>query len=288
MGRWVLWLAPCLLLPLLIYWYWPRPREVVYSLYRQHGRNQTLSTLSGYQTKATEHFQILYTPADENVVDMILQTAESVYQPVVDQVGYEPAGKVPLIVYPTRDDLRSAFDWGSSESALGVYWSGTIRLLSPNVWIPSVTESERYRVFAQLNPLAHELTHYVLDYYTNGNYPRWFTEGLAQWVEYNTTGYLWLEPESTLRQRLYTLEDLTRRFDEVGNQPLAYRQSFLLVDYIAQTYGEHRLFELVQELGRGVPFSRAVHMVTRDTQEQIYDHWLHWVSDHLDALESAG
>jgi hypothetical protein len=287
LNRWLLALIPLVLLAALVCWIWPRPREAFYSLYRERGKEKALETLDGYHYRNSDHFELYYTNRDSNVVDMVLQTAESVYEPVVKQMGFEPAGRVPLILYSSRDDLRHAFGWGNGESAVGVYWSGTIRLLSPNVWINEDSLSQKQKAYRQLNPIAHEFTHYVLDYMTNGNYPRWFTEGLAQWVEHRVTGYLWIEPESTLRQELYTLDDLQDRFDTLRNQPLAYRESYLLVDYFARTYGERSLSQLVQCLEDGTGFARAVQQVSGSSPDQVYDGWSDWVQAHLRDLDAA-
>lgn len=285
--RWLWLLMPLLLIPSVLLWKWPRPREAVYSLYRERGKAKTLADLEGYERKQSEHFEIYYTEEDANVVDMILTNAESVYEPVVKQVGFRPTERVPLVVYASRDDLRRAFGWGQSESALGVYWSGTIRLLSPNVWIDEDTAKEKQAVFRKLNPLAHELTHYVLDYMTSGNYPRWFTEGLAQRVEYKVTGYLWIEPESTLRQDRYTLADLQNRFDQLRNQPLAYRQSFLLVDYMAREYGEESLTDLIHALSVGSTFDQSVERALGDPMAEVFAGCNDWMQAHLQQLDPA-
>lgn len=286
LSRWLLLLfVPLAIIGLVVWFVWPRPRDAVYSLYRERGRARTIEGLQGYNSQSSEHFEVYYTESDENVVDMILQNAEKVYGPVVEQTGFEPSTKVPLIVYSSRDELRKAFGWGSGESAMGVYWSGTIRLLSPNLWIDESNPRERQEVFAQLNPIAHELTHYTLDYLTNGNYPRWFTEGLAQRIEYKITGYLWLEEDSSLQQDLYTLEELRERFDDLENQPLAYRQSYLLVEYMERTYGEEQLHELVRLLSRGVGFNAAIEKAFGQPMNWLYADWLSWVDDNLMELD---
>ena len=286
-SRWAAVLLPLLLIPALLWWWWPSPRDVVYSLYRERGRTRTIAGLSGYQVKSGKNVDVYYTEADQNVVDWVVQTTDAVYGSVTGQVGFAPSKKVPVVNYPTRDELRHAFGWGNGESAMGVYWSGTIRLLSPNVWIKERGEKEKRKVFDRINPIAHELTHYVLDYMTNGNYPRWFTEGLAQRVEYKTTGYLWIESESTLHQTLYTLDDLEKRYDQLQNQPLAYRQSFLLVDHMARTYGEEGLSDLIQRLGQGIPFATAVEQVCGEPLNAVYGDWLVWVRNNLTHLDPA-
>jgi hypothetical protein len=261
---------------------------VVYSLYRERGRSHILADLPGYEVKSSDHVDVYYQDADKNVVDWVLQTAEKVYKPVSNAVGYQPTERVPVIIYPTRDDLRAAFGWSNGESAMGVYWSGTVRLLSPNVWIGERKETDKKKVFDKLNPLAHEMTHYMLDYLTNGNYPRWFTEGLAQRVEYRITGYLWIESDSSLDQELYTLDDLENRFDSLQNQPLAYRESFLLVDYIAKQYGEEALTDLVNQLGAGTKFGTAVQQAVGESMPALYSDWTEWVQHHLKELDAAG
>lgn len=285
-SRWLFLLLIIILIG-LFWWGWPRSRAAVYRIYRERGRSQSITALSGYTSKSSENLTLYFTDADRDVTDMVLNTAEMVYGPVVTHMGHRPTARVALILDPSRDQLRSAFGWGSGESALGVYWSGTIRLLSPNVWIDGRSAAEQRRLFQQENPIAHELTHYLLDYMADGNYPRWFTEGLAQWVEHRVTGYLWIEPMSTLRQPLYSLADLDQRFDRLENQPLAYRQSFLLVDYVATTYGDEGLSELIGQLSDGRSFAKAVERVLGISTEQLYARCSLWIDDHLEELDAA-
>lgn len=263
----------------------PQPKAVAYRLYREQGRERTLDQLAAYERAQSDRFELYYTEEDRNVTGLVLETAESVYEEVVEQMGFRPSGRVPIILYHTRGELREAFGWGNGESALGVYWHGTIRLLSPNAWLDYKDKAKQEKAFKRLNPIAHELTHYLLDYLTSGNYQRWFTEGLAQRVEHRVTGFLWIESSSSLDQELYSMADLRDRFDGLENQPLAYRQSYLLVEYMVETYGEERLEQLISTLGEGVPFDRAVDQTYGKSMEQIYKDWKTWVADNLDRLE---
>ncbi len=259
---------------------WPEARAAAYRYYRQQGRVRILAGLSGYQEAGSARFVLYHRPGDGDLAPLILAHAESVYDLVVSHVGYRPVGRVPLILYPDRTELRAAYGWESGQSAVGVYWRGTVGLLSPKVWIAARDADELADRFRRSNPIAHELTHYVLDEWTDGNYPRWFTEGLAQYVEEMATGYLWLEAGASLDQPLYALSELTERFDALPNQPLAYRQSYSLVAYMAETYGEDGVTEVIARLGEGAPFDRAVETALGRSMQAIYADWADWARRH--------
>lgn len=283
--KWLLFMLVFLLAAGTVWKVLPVTRETAYHLYRSYGKSRVISGLEGYQSIESNRFRIYYTPGDADVAPLILETAEEIYEPVVQKVGFRPPGAAVIILYPDRTEFRNAFGWGAEESALGVYHAGTIRLLSPHAWITDRTLEEKSKAFKKLGPSSHEFTHYVLDYMTNGNYPRWFTEGLAQRVEYQITGFLWLEQKSTLRQQLYTLRELETNFDKLPNQALAYRQSYLLVDYMAQQYGEESLRHLTERLAAGDQFNRAVLQATGQPMQSINVSWTRWVERNLDRLD---
>lgn len=150
-------------------------------------------------------------------------------------------------------------------------------MLSPRAMTDSADPDEQARVFRETGPMVHELTHLILDYRTRGNYPRWFSEGLAQFEEYRLMGYLWIEPESSLDQPLYTLKQLQTDFESLPNQALAYRQSFLMVDFMVRAYGQAGLSKTIEELAKGSSFRRAMNNSTGTQLAQFEESWLEWV-----------
>lgn len=102
-------------------------------------------------------------------------------------------------------------------------------------------------------PVVHELAHWVLDAYALGNYPTWFSEGLAQWVDEKLTGApppgAWDEP--------YTLYQLERNFDGLPDPGRAYGQGLQLVRCIAAATGDD-LRPLLAGLAQGLPFYSAL------------------------------
>ncbi len=206
----------------------------------------------------SEHFYVKFKPADRQSAELVLETAEMFYRPVTKDFGYVPPARVPLILYPSKEELNGIFGWDAKESAIGVYWCGSIRVLTPDVWIEEKDPVRFRETFVTSGPMVHEFTHLMIDYLTGGNYPRWFTEGVAQYEENKITGFEFSNISRSPGQVLYSMRDLSQNFDSLPDQYLAYREAYLAVKYIVDQYGENALFELIKELRAGTDFEQAL------------------------------
>jgi len=204
-----------------------------------------------WQEMRGNHFIIRYTPQDNNVAGLVLQVAESSFEPISQKFSYSPNKRTLIVVYPTKESLNRSFGWEADESAMGVYWAGVIRVLSPNDWIEGKNSQELARIFESEGPVAHEFTHLLVDYAAGGNYTRWLTEGIAQYEEGRLTGYRMDHPKITAVEQMYPLDDMDRNFDNLNNQNLAYYQSLQAVNYLVQQYGGEAIGELLTHLGYG-------------------------------------
>lgn len=206
-------------------------------------------------------FQVRYREGDRPYAIFVSEQAEIAARQVQELLPAPPALFKPwLVILPDRTYLQRAFGWEENGSAVGVYMANTIKILSPEDWT-WVAEEERLDSFCRESPLVHEYTHFVLDLRTRGNYTTWFSEGLAQLLEYKINGYEWLEPSASLDAALYPLRELDRHFHGLDNQPLAYRQSLSLVSFLESRQGMEGINRLVDLLGQGTAFYRAVEMV---------------------------
>ncbi len=244
-----------LLLAVFVFFLAPvKARMLVYPLAREAAQaklNYETRQMAAYETP---HFIIKYAPADQAAVSMVAQAAEAAYQPVVAALGYAPRGKTLVVMYHDRSELNRNFGWSGDQSAMGVYWGGVIEVLSPQAWLKDGTAGE----YIRSGPMVHEYTHLVLDHMTGGNYPRWFTERLAQYQEYRVNGYEWRTADNSLHGRLYTQAELDRDFDSLPSQALAYRESLAAVRYIAAVHGEGKLRQVIAALAAGQTMEKAV------------------------------
>jgi len=115
--------------------------------------------------------------------------------------------------------------------------------------------------------MAHEYVHLVVDYKTGGNYPRWFTEGIAQYVEREITGFQFKVPEINEKDDLYLLSRMDGQFDLLPSQSIAYWQSLAMVEYLIKMNGIDKINDLMDLLGEGYTFTTAF--------EEVYQTSLH-------------
>lgn len=220
-------------------------------------------------------FKVRYQPVDAPVARLVLETAEDTYEAVNQMLDYTPVDSVPVYIYPTKETLNESFGWDASVNAMGVYWAGTIRILSPLEWIED--EEEMSVIFRENGPMAHEYAHLVVDYKTHGNYPRWLTEGIAQYVERELTGFV-LAHEEQDGEEWYSFETMDTEFDLLPNQHLAYAQSLLAVDYMVELKGFDGVLELLDELAKGQKISNALGSVLGQELADFEVSFREWVA----------
>ncbi|MBP2650322.1 MAG: hypothetical protein H6Q74_1147 [Firmicutes bacterium] len=253
-----------------------RPQSLVYPLVRYTAQVKMNLATRSMNVYETEHFIIKYDQEDADVVSMVGQAAEDAYQPVISELDSTLNRKTLLIIYPDKEKMNKLFGWSGTQNAMGVYWGGVIQILSPKVWLHELSAEE----FIHSGPMVHEFTHLVFDHITSGNYPRWFTEGLAQYVEYKVNGYEWRTADNIIKDNMYNMNELDDHFDQLDNQALAYRESLLAVRYIAQVHGEDKLHKVIDKLRHGYSMKKAIKIALGLNYMEFEAGWQQWAREN--------
>ncbi|HEY8394139.1 MAG TPA: hypothetical protein VIK92_05000 [Thermaerobacter sp.] len=206
----------------------------------------------GQEWLAGEGVRVRYPAGHRRGAEWVLAYAERVLPRVAAIMGTElPAVPAVFIVYESPADLARTFGWDPADPPLGFYAGGAIHVADPLTWAADRATFERD------GPVPHELAHWLLDRVTYGNYPAWFTEGLAQAVDRELTGFTfgWSDPcpqvdWETLNNAFHTLPTGT-----------AYGAALCLYDGLAARGGTGALGRLVERLAAGQPFAQAVREV---------------------------
>ena len=103
----------------------------------------------------------------------------------------------------------------------------------------------------------HEFMHVITLQMTQNRMPRWLSEGISVWEEREGRPY-WGRRQgldlirAAQEQKLLPIGELNSGFSGARNNAdlsFAYFQSYLVVDYITQTYGFQKLVELIYQYG---------------------------------------
>ena len=131
----------------------------------------------------------------------------------------------------------------------GHYQDGAVRIRPETVR----KQSELRRV------LRHELTHAIIDQKTKGNCPHWLQEGIAQFLDGTDVRATeaWLRRQTSPLIPLFRIEGPFRDRDPQTREA-AYRESASAVSFLVSRIGRTGLLFLIQRLGEGRPFDRAL------------------------------
>lgn len=120
------------------------------------------------------------------------------------------------------------------------------------------------------------------------NMPAWFAEGTAQYMR-TEFGYDYWDAHRDMILRSYALDDNMLTWNQMGvfdktslGNESVYNSGFALTRYIAQKYGEVRLREITQKLGKwnNFTFDAAVEDVLNITGKQLYAEWQEYLKNY--------
>jgi hypothetical protein len=98
----------------------------------------------------------------------------------------------------------------------------------------------------------------------NGRLPRWFNEGVSQWVSGGITEVIIGENKDFLKQatlsgRFIPISELTKGFPlDNSSLVLAYQESKSIVDYIVKEHGPDGILRIIKHLQEGRTIDSAV------------------------------
>lgn len=205
----------------------------------------------------TDTFVFRYENVDDEILELIKDTAKNKYGEIADIFQYEFEDKILIVVYNNADLMMKTTMLRKGEPPIGVYYGDSVHILNPELWVEK-SEGLEY-VFCNKGPVLHELAHLFTDHIGNGNFPMWFTEGVSLYFEYLVDGYEWGKGTLFTDTDTYTIKDLNNNFYGL-NQYKAYTQSFRLVKNMVDSYGLDKLMDTITLLGKGHNMNEFIYL----------------------------
>ncbi len=242
-----------------------------------------------WKTVETGHFRINYYSTEDEVAQRVAELAESIHARLSPTLNWKPAEKVEITLVDQTDSANGL-------TSIIPYNEIVLYLTAPDDLSPLGDVDDWYETL-----LTHEYTHTLhIDQIRglpalynklvgkavspNQVQPRWFTEGLAVYMESSRTAGGRLRSSMwNMFMRADVLEDNFAPLDVFSNTPRRWPQgniwylygSFFL-RYVAETYGEQAIRTIIDDYGRQiVPFAvnRSMRRATGRTYEEIYPAW---------------
>jgi tetratricopeptide (TPR) repeat protein len=199
----------------------------------------------GFGRKLGDHFTVLFEgPAEAALADRAVAILEGAYWRIGTALYTYPADVITVVLY-TREQFR---DITQSPEWAGGAFDGRIRMPVQGA-LQNREEFERV--------LAHEFTHALVQSVALRGVPFWLHEGLAVCFE----GSDLTRKEEQVRRavRRLPLSRLERSFGglSAADASLAYAESAVAVRALLDQAGAPAVVNLLDALGRGVPFAEA-------------------------------
>lgn len=227
-----------------------------------------LDSVYQWQTLTDRDLRIHWYRGDQAFAREILAAARGGLALNQESAGLKPDGVIDIYIYGDYDALRSAVLYAPS-------WTGGQAFPDFNIVIIGISPDN---LAWGKDATVHELTHVLVGHLTFsclGDVPTWLNEGLAVYSEGGLGSNSQAQLDQAIRQdTLLTVRSISGGFSEVADKAnLSYSQSYSIVKFLVETYGQSKMNELLLALRDGTTIDAALVRVYGFDVEGLEDAW---------------
>lgn len=198
----------------------------------------------------------------------LMTAAKDGLKRLADKTGAVPEKPVRIYIYSGTQDMQGS-------------------LINPQEWTGGVNFPEYSIIVIGISPsdlswgvsaIAHELAHQIVGQVTENPYgglPTWLDEGLAVNNEQPPAqDYPGIVAQGIAANSLITIRSLASPFSANGNQAyLSYAESYNVVKYLIDKYGEPKMLELLKTFRSGSTYDNALKKVYGFDMDGLNTEW---------------
>jgi hypothetical protein len=190
---------------------------------------------------------------DDSFANELMAACDEGLTWLIDDIGTYPERPIKIYIYASSDDLKGAMVFSQE-------WTGGVAFTDFSIIAISVPPSQ---LEWGKRAVVHELTHLVVRQETfspYGQLPVWLDEGLAT----NNEGELDPDQRAYLEQaaldgELISVRGLCSPFSAYTEKAyLSYAESYSLVEYLLDNYGQEKMLDLLTLLKQGNTYDEAL------------------------------
>jgi hypothetical protein len=237
------------------------------------GRNKIQYNKFDWHILKTEHFDIYYYPQMRNLAEIGAAQAEESYALLEHKFNYNVNRRIPLIFYATHAHFQET---NTIPYMIPEGVGGFFEFLKGRVVIPANGSISQFKHVIQ-HELVHVFTHAKIgrimkDHRLNNNpgLPLWFTEGIAEyWSEgWDSQAEMFIR-DAVLNNYIF----LPSRLYQISGSFLMYKEGQALLKYIAETFGEEKLLQLVENIWMSRQFSQVMKITIGKDYKDLDKDW---------------
>lgn len=205
---------------------------------------------------------------DESFARDLLNAAQNGLKFNETESGLVADAPIDIYIYGNTNDLRDAVLYEPG-------WTGGQAFPDQDIVILGISQND---LDWGRNSIVHELTHVLVGHLTFsclGDVPTWLNEGLAVFSEGELDSASQRQLDDAIKDNtLLSLRSLSAGFSEVSDKAyLSYSQSFSVVKFLVETYGQAKMTELLTAMRDGLTIDEALQQTYNFNVEGLEDAW---------------
>jgi len=227
-----------------------------------------LDDIHDWQTVTSGPISLHWYSGDQAFAEDLLAAAGTGLARLQTDAGLQPEKPIHLYIYANTEDMKDAILYEPS-------WTGGMAYPEHDIVIIGI--SPRDLEWGR-STIAHELTHVLVGHLTFsclGDVPTWLNEGLAVYSEGELGSASQAQLDQAIRSdQLLTVRSLSAGFSEVPDKAyLSYSQSYSIVKFLIETYGQEKMNALLAALRDGATIDDALRDIYGFDVEGLEDAW---------------
>ncbi len=239
------------------------------------GRNKVQYNNFKWYILKTEHFDIYYYPEMKELAEIGAASAEKTYKFLEDKFNHSISNRIPLIFYSNHSHFQQT---NTIPYLLPEGVGGFFEFIKGRVVVPangSIPEFKRVLRHELVHVFTHSLHYRVLKNHRKTHFPSlpiWFTEGLAEyWSQgWNEEAEMFIK-DAVLNGYLVPLKEMYQIYGTF----LMYKEGQAILKYIAETYGEQKILQLIENTWKEDNFSDVLKLTIGSNYEEFDKEWLY-------------
>ncbi len=255
-----------------VWWRWVLENEAGEIIETPVQRLIYLDDIFAWRNRVSEHISLYWYQGSEHFMTSLLDTGEDALSRLENLTGVMVEKQVKVYIYASSKDMQEA-------TLFAPDWSGGRAFPWNNAVIIGIAPTD---LAWGMDTMAHELAHVVIGQHTFScvdSTPGWIDEGIAMVMEGDLEHYYKdVLQDAVEADTLLSVREVGQIFSaDPDIAILSYAESFSLVTYLLETFGDASFLELLDLFKQGESEDRAldaVYGVDRDGLEILWRDWL--------------